>query len=278
MTDRAICANCGAPAPGVYCPQCGQETKLALPSAAAFLRDAAGRYIALDGRAWRTLRDLAFRPGFLTREYFAGRRRRYIRPGRLFLVMSLAMFAVFRAVSYVPEVTGHTHAGDASTKAVVIGDDVGDPSWLAPLAKRANAFARLPRSEQTDRIQASFFRYGPYAAILLLPLFALLLKVVYAGRGARYPGRPRRYAAHLVFAAHYHAFLFLIGLVYAIAPAFLRMLLAGWAAAYGLFALKAVYRGRWSGVILRGALVASVYLVLFAMALAAIVVAAVALR
>ena len=39
MTDRSVCANCGAPAPGLYCPQ-GQETKLALPSAAAFLRDA----------------------------------------------------------------------------------------------------------------------------------------------------------------------------------------------------------------------------------------------
>ncbi|MHB8493366.1 MAG: hypothetical protein ACYC9Z_11550 [Casimicrobiaceae bacterium] len=27
------CRNCGAAAPGNYCPQCGQETNLALPSA-----------------------------------------------------------------------------------------------------------------------------------------------------------------------------------------------------------------------------------------------------
>ena len=55
---------------------------------------AAGRYVALDGRFWRTLLGLIARPGFLTLEYFSGRRRRYIRPARLFLVLYLLLFAV----------------------------------------------------------------------------------------------------------------------------------------------------------------------------------------
>lgn len=77
------CRNCAAPAPGAYCPNCGQETALALPSVRALLREAAGRYVALDGRLWRTVLPLLFRPGFLTREYFAGRARRYsTRPHR----------------------------------------------------------------------------------------------------------------------------------------------------------------------------------------------------
>ena len=58
------------------------------------MREAAGRYVALDGRLWRTLFALVARPGFLTLEYFAGRRRRYIRPARLFLVLYLVLFAV----------------------------------------------------------------------------------------------------------------------------------------------------------------------------------------
>ena len=41
---------------------------------------------------------LVFRPGFLTREYFAGRRRRYVRPARLFLVASVLLFAALRIV------------------------------------------------------------------------------------------------------------------------------------------------------------------------------------
>jgi len=92
------CRNCGAPAPGVYCPACGQETQARLPKFTQFLREAAGRYVALDGRLWRTLVPLLFRPGFLTREYLAGRRRRYIRPARLFLVASLFLFAVLHLV------------------------------------------------------------------------------------------------------------------------------------------------------------------------------------
>lgn len=277
MTERDACHNCGASAPGRYCPQCGQETNLALPAVAAFLRDAAGRYIAFDGRTWRTLRDLLFHPGFLTREYFAGRRRRYIRPGRLFIVLSLAMFAVFRGVSYAPEIAiGGDPKGPSGSEPYLEWDHA--PAWAAPFMKRVNAFTRLPRSEQTDRIRSGFFRYGPYAAIGLLPLFALFLEIAYAGRSARYPGRPRRYAAHLVFAAHYQAFLFLIGLLYAVVPGPLRALLAAWAAIYGLRSLKTVYGGRWSGVFLRGGLVAFVCFVFFLVAVAGIVVAAIALQ
>ena len=66
------------------------------------MRDAAGRYVAFDGRMWRTLVPLLCRPGFLTREYLAGRRRRYIRPARLVLVLAIVMFAVARFVADPP--------------------------------------------------------------------------------------------------------------------------------------------------------------------------------
>src|SRR5215472_2052475 len=96
--EATTCRNCGAFATAAYCPNCGQETTLALPTVRTMLREAAGRYVALDGRMWRTLLPLLFRPGFLTREYLAGRRRRYIRPARLFLVLSIALFALLRLV------------------------------------------------------------------------------------------------------------------------------------------------------------------------------------
>ena len=91
--DARSCRNCGARTEGHYCANCGQETALALPTFRSFMREAAGRYVALDGRLWRTLSALVARPGMLTREYFAGRRRRYIRPARLFLVLYLLLFA-----------------------------------------------------------------------------------------------------------------------------------------------------------------------------------------
>ena len=99
---RAPAATAAPPAAGEYCAACGQETRVKLPTARVFLREATGRYVALDGRLWRTLAALLFRPGFLTREYLPGRRRRYIRPARLFLVLSLALFAAIRIFASAP--------------------------------------------------------------------------------------------------------------------------------------------------------------------------------
>src|SRR4029077_20764121 len=98
----AHCPNCGHAVAAAFCPACGQETQLRLPTLREFLREAAGRYVALDGRFWRTLIALSFRPGWLTREYFAGRRRRYVRPARLFLVLSIGLFALLRFTGEPP--------------------------------------------------------------------------------------------------------------------------------------------------------------------------------
>src|SRR5690606_35615876 len=46
----------------------------------------------VDSRVFRSLFDLYFRPGFLTTEYIAGRRARYVTPFRLFFVLSVIAF------------------------------------------------------------------------------------------------------------------------------------------------------------------------------------------
>jgi hypothetical protein len=299
-----VCRNCGAAASGTYCPACGQETSLALPTVRALLREAAGRYVAFDGRMWRTLIGLC-RPGFLTLEYFAGRRRRYIRPARLFLVLSIGLFALLRCVggpehllgpglnpaesgSANPTPAGRAKAGsgdkkraldDAATGSTDLSTLFGDGAWLEPLREHAAQFNRLPRKEQAEQIFSGVLRYGPYAMFALLPLFALLLKIVYVGRARRYPLRPRGYAAHLVFGAHNHAFVFLaVALLVLLPRGAVRTALIIWVMAYALLSMRAVYGGRWSGVIARAAVISLVYLVIFSMVVAGLVVAAILLR
>lgn len=279
----AACLNCGASAPGRYCPQCGQETNLVLPSATAFVREAAGRYVAFDGRMWRTLGNLLLRPGYLTREYFAGRRRRYVRPAKLFITLSIAMFAVFHLAGHAPGFMIKDSASPGSKAATGSSnlDDVlgaNASPWLVPLRRQLEAFNRLPRDAQAAQIYYGVLRYAPYAAIALLPVYALLLQLVFLGSTRRCPTRPRRYAAHVVFAAHCHAFLFVIGMLYALVPRFLHGPLVLWAIAYGVVAMKTVYGGRWSGAVLRNAVVGVIYLVFFGIAMAGLVVAAIALR
>ncbi len=283
-----------------------------LPTARAFLREAAGRYVSLDGRLWRTLVALLFRPGFLTREYLEGRRRRYIRPARLFLVLSLALFAAIRLFGSAPNFVDEALAGntDAATGArpaanpavkferddggVTISMPAGvvdaDPEWHldltgtnVPLAqeltKPFERFNQLGRQEKSEQVFLGAVRYGPYAMFVLLPSFALLQTIAYLGRGRRYPGRPSRYAEHLVFAAHLHAFLFLAAvLALAIPLAWARGALGVWCVLYGLRATKVVYRGGWTGLFVRGVFVGTTYFMLFALVVAVLLLFAVLVR
>jgi len=280
------CRNCGAIAAGNFCPNCGQETTLALPSAARFLREAAGRYIAFDGRFWRTMHRLVFRPGVLTVDYLAGRRRRYVRPGRLFVGLSIVMFAVLRLAVTTPEIVARDSAAAAKpgTRAVVEGDvdilgAVPPAAVLAPIRSRLEAFDRLTSQQKIEQVTTGMLRYGPWAAIGLLPVFALLLRIAYAGRITRHPRRPRLYAAHLVFGAHNHAFLFVAATLLVVIPSTaVRATLGVWMTIYALASMKTVYGGGWVGIVLRALLIAVVYLTFFAVALLGLVVAAVTLR
>jgi predicted RNA-binding Zn-ribbon protein involved in translation (DUF1610 family) len=74
------CPNCGAVVAGHYCHECGQETVLHPPSAREFVHEFIGHYVALEGKLWKSLLLLLFRPGQLTLEYINGRRVRYIQP------------------------------------------------------------------------------------------------------------------------------------------------------------------------------------------------------
>lgn len=286
------CANCGASAPDAYCPACGQDTRERLPTFARFMREATGRYVALDGRLWKTLGALLFRPGFLTREYFAGRRRRYIGPARLFLVSSLVLFAVLRFASESIDLDSTIVADTKDTRKaqvetddlVVLDDDLniklrGLPEWTGILKKPIARFNSLPRSQKVEQMLVGTLRYGPYAMFALLPAFALLLKLVYAGRRKRHPRRPRLYAEHLVFAAHDHAFLFVTGALLFVLPTdFARQALALWMLVYMAWSTRAVYGGSWLGIAARGFTLVVVYSVLFAFVTVGLLLAAILLR
>ena len=285
------CRNCGASAPGAYCPACGQETRARPPTFLQFMREAGGRYVALDGRLWRTLGALFFRPGFLTREYYAGRRRRYVRPARLFLVASLLLFAALRIavelgdLDVVQALDSHSATPAAEEHRATPGFTVDDDASVdlgtefPTLKKRIERFNRLSRQEKEAQLTDGVLRYGPYAMFVLLPAFALLLKLLYLGRGRRYPLRPRLYAEHLVFAAHVHAFVFVAIIAATFIPRGIwRGAVIVWALVYVLWSLRVVYRGSWLGIAARSFVGFVAYMILFGLVTAGLVVAAILLR
>jgi len=95
------CENCGSPLYGEHCFHCGQPTKGLVRHFSSILGDFFDTVLNIDSRVIRTIGPLLVRPGYLSLEYFAGRRVRYVTPMRLFLFMSLvAFFAVQLAVDF----------------------------------------------------------------------------------------------------------------------------------------------------------------------------------
>jgi hypothetical protein len=89
-----ICANCHAALNGEFCAACGQRHEPHIHTVAHFASEAFESISHADSRLWRTLWYLFARPGFLTREFFAGRRVAYLPPFRLYLVLSVLFFVV----------------------------------------------------------------------------------------------------------------------------------------------------------------------------------------
>ncbi|MFC4819818.1 DUF3667 domain-containing protein [Dokdonella ginsengisoli] len=86
------CANCGAPMYGPFCYACGQPEKGMVRHLASVMSDVADTIFNVDSRIFRSIAPLYFRPGFLTTEYFVGRRTRYVTPFRLFFFLCVISF------------------------------------------------------------------------------------------------------------------------------------------------------------------------------------------
>ncbi|WP_432201233.1 DUF3667 domain-containing protein [Erythrobacter sp. W53] len=92
-----FCLNCGTELIGSHCHSCGQKAHLHR-TIGAFLHDILHGALHFDGKTWRTLPKLIFKPGKLTRRYIDGERARFVSPIALFLFSVFLMFAVFQAI------------------------------------------------------------------------------------------------------------------------------------------------------------------------------------
>lgn len=91
---HAMCLNCGTALIGPHCHHCGQAGHIHR-SLAAIGHEIVHGVFHFEGKFWRTLPLLAWRPGDLTRRYIAGERARFVSPMAIFLFSIFAMFAIF---------------------------------------------------------------------------------------------------------------------------------------------------------------------------------------
>ena len=100
QTHEANCLNCGSLLTGPFCSACGQHAHVHR-TLSAFFHDFAHGVLHFEGKIWRTLPLLVWKPGALTRRYIDGQRASFVSPVALFLFSVFLMFAV-------PSATGNT--------------------------------------------------------------------------------------------------------------------------------------------------------------------------
>jgi Protein of unknown function (DUF3667) len=271
------CLNCSEPLPRSrpgFCPACGQETTLRPPRLAEFIQQFGGAYFATEGALWRTLKLLLIQPGELTRQYLAGRRKHYVLPLRLYLTVSLVVLLAVRMLATVnidgpdgvkldpgaaTNATLNIGVGSAGMKdGVFFCTDLS--AWLCKRIQRRIDLQPAALAGAMQQLGERFVANLGAALFVVLPSFALWLKLLYWNRRLRY-------TEHLVFALHLHTFWFLM-IALALTPwPWVSALAMGMVPVYAWLAMGRVYGGRRGPRLLRAALVSLLYVVTLSLAM-----------
>jgi uncharacterized protein (UPF0147 family) len=86
------CENCGAELQGHWCAKCGQAAIDYRRSFRHVIVDVLDSFLNWDSKFFATIGWLIARPWFLTNEFLAGHRVRYLHPLRLYLLASILFF------------------------------------------------------------------------------------------------------------------------------------------------------------------------------------------
>lgn len=231
---------------GRFCSRCGQEARSLEVSLLGVVAQTLDDLFSLDSRAWRTVRRLIARPGFLTVEYWNGRRARYVPPMRLYLLSSFLCFLVLIPLDDI-EVVSTQGRSDGIIQLGIQGGD--DAEIIAAVEQQAQATGGLggwllarvavPVLRDVPAAEEAFARRLPAIAFVLMPVLAFELTVLFRRR-------VRYFVEHLIVALHLQSFFFvvltfttLLGLLVGETAA--ELLLMVTVLVYGYRALRTVY-------------------------------------
>jgi hypothetical protein len=189
------CTNCGAQSADVYCARCGEQQPGHHDLSVRHLtHEVFHELVHVDSKLFTTLRDLLTRPGFLTAEYFAGRKSRYIAPLRLFLTLFALQFLAFTI--YAP-------AALYKIESMKRFDKAGS---ISTLIERGARKRHVTVEEFEERLDERWHKNYSLLQLFNILGVAIVLKVLH---------HKRYLAEHLVFAAHLLAFSYILTLIVA---------------------------------------------------------------
>lgn len=204
------CPSCGTKTAGQFCGNCGEKEVTAQDySLRHYLTEIVTAATLLESKVFRSIWLLVRRPGFLSTEYFGGRRVRYMKPFQLFVFLNVVYYfslSLFLATTFTTPLATQLHMNNYY------------PNY---------ASMRIDRRLQKEKIsyEALETKYNKKTSglsktliFLLIPIFAVLFYALFF--------KKRKYLVeHVVVAAHFWSFnLLLLGIILPLATVLLLRL------------------------------------------------------
>ena len=207
MSESNLCKNCNSELLGIYCSECGQKNTELL-SVKVIVKELTDNVFSFDSRFFITLKYLMIKPGFLTKEYWAGRRTTYLPPLRMYLVLSVLYFFLhsFMSEGIIEKIIGNLNKG------IIVTDE-----------------RQLSKDFWGD--------YMPSAMFILMPFLGLLLLLVYKKKKLFY-------SYHLITVLHFHCFVFFLNSVEELIP-IIEDIIPLFFFYYAVSMLKVIYQDSW---------------------------------
>lgn len=223
-TSTSACRHCDIPLEGKFCHVCGQkEITHEDFKIKQLVRRSLEEVTEVDSKLYRTFRYLVTRPGFLTEEYFKGRRVAYFSPVKLYILCSLLYFFAYK---FAPDFDFYSREGFYKS------DFTG---LVQPIAEKMIMEKNLDFEKVDDR----FAGIVSFVTYLIVIFFAIAFKISF----------PKKYfAEHFVFTLHVMGFSFLVDTL--LLPLYIKvsdvniviMISAAIAVVYVFFAARYYYR------------------------------------
>ena len=188
------CPSCGDGSAGRFCSNCGEEKgRDNNYSLLHHLGETFNVITNFESSLFRSFAALIRKPGLLTSDYFAGRRKPYLKPLQLFLFCNLIFFFV----------QSYTGFNTLSTPLSIHTKQLPYSSYALRQVNRAVVESGTTLEEYEARFNAIIETQAKTLVVLMIPIFALLMQALYLRSG-------RYFVEHLVFSTHFYSFFLLL--------------------------------------------------------------------
>jgi hypothetical protein len=272
------CLNCGTKLQDLYCHHCGQKDTPRRQTLRELINTYVGLLLNFESNFLHKVGYLLFKPGFLPKEYTAGKRESYYNPAQAYGFISFLFFLLLFSLPDRDKLAVNLAVKEQDT--IEFNDDMR--GLREELIKAKVKYKSVAEYDSVQMTLASETRDGwlvrkmnirsieldekykddvagnrlatdfgqsfndnfPKVLFCLLPIFALLLKMLYFRKDFYY-------SEHLIFTLFYYNFFYLaatLNLLFNYIPligGFLKTGIIFWMVIYLLIAMKKMYQQGW---------------------------------